>query len=59
MTHLQGYIHSFFTLIKARVLGKVLHQRLNLVDKTEVLDAIRDTQEYLRHPQKAAWDDSP
>lgn len=45
--------------MKARVLGNMLHQRLHLVDKTEVMDAIGDAQEYLRHAGKAGWDDSP
>lgn len=59
MTHLQAYIHSLFTFIKAKVLGKVLHQRLNLVGKTEVLDAIGDAQGCLGRPQKGGWGDSP
>lgn len=45
--------------MKARVLGNMLHHRLHLVDKTEVMDAIGDAQEYLRHAGKAGWDDSP
>lgn len=48
-------LHLF--LIRAGVSGRVLDQRLNLVVKTQVLDAIRDARGYPRHLQRAGRDE--